>query len=72
MGIRPIDHLKLAWHRLIHGAPAGDSAECGYGKTFGAEANCTVIVAPYEGYRHGYSVFCSNEHAAMDQQEQIF
>lgn len=70
MGITPIERIKLAWLRLRHGIPAGQSAECTYGNTPGAWENCAITVAPYEGYRDGRMVFCSDEHAALDQSEQ--
>jgi len=45
--------------------------ECGYGNTPGAWDNCTIIVAPDRGVMHDFRVFCSEEHAALDQEEQL-
>lgn len=42
-----------------------------YGKGSGAFENCTLTVPPFEGYREGHLLFCSEEHAALDQAEQV-
>lgn len=51
--------------------PTGEAHECMYGDLYGATGDCTVIVAPRSGWRQNGMVFCSDEHAARDQEEQI-
>lgn len=48
------------------------SSECGYGNRLGAEGECKIIVQPGEGVRYGGTAFCSEDHAASDQQEAAF
>lgn len=45
--------------------------ECAYGNVPGAWENCTVIVPSGQGVAFGRRVFCTDEHAALDQAEQI-
>jgi hypothetical protein len=57
--------------RLAGGVLADQAHECMYGKTATAEGNCTRSVRPHEGWRRNGMVFCSAEHAAMDQEEAL-
>jgi hypothetical protein len=46
--------------------------ECGSGKTPGALDNCTTMVAAGDGVRAAGTVYCSDEHAPLDQSEALF
>ncbi|WP_371053641.1 hypothetical protein [Rhodococcus gordoniae] len=52
--------------RVLGAVQPEEEAQCQYSR---GSWQCPVIVAPHEGYREGYSVFCSDEHAALDQEE---
>lgn len=58
-------------HRLLGMVPADREAECMYGNLPGATGNCRIVVPPHAGWRRNGMVFCSDEHAAVDQEEQI-
>ena len=57
--------------RLAGGVLVDQAHECMYGKTATAESNCTRSVPPHGGWRRNGMVFCTAEHAAMDQEEAL-
>ena len=57
--------------RLAGGVPDDQAHECMYGKTTTATANCTRSVPPHQGWRKNGMVFCSDEHAASDQEDAL-
>lgn len=58
--------------RFTRGVRTDQAHECQYGNTAGSQFNCTKVVPPNEGYRQSGMVFCSDEHAALDQEDQAF
>jgi hypothetical protein len=68
----PIERLKVAWLRVKHGIPNGEAAQCQYGAAGDSMVpQCEVIVEPYCGYRDNGLVFCTDQHAAEDQETYI-
>jgi hypothetical protein len=64
---------RFGWiDRLSGGVPDDRPHECMYGDTYGATGNCTIGVPPHQGWRQAGMVFCSEEHAILDQEEQAF
>lgn len=57
MGTLPIDRLRTAWLRFVHGTPIDEAAPCGY---------CRAPVAPSSGYRDNGHAFCNDECARLD------
>jgi hypothetical protein len=66
-----VERVRRGLSTLTHGFPVDEPHECMYGNRAGALENCTVIVAPREGWRRERLVFCSAEHAARDRQEEL-
>lgn len=64
--------IRQFWNWLFDIVPDDQPHECMYGKRLGAEGNCTIVVPPHQGWRDGALVFCSEEHAALDQEDQVF
>lgn len=65
--------MARGWFSWLLGYVSEDQEhECMYGKTAGALGDCTIVVPPLQGWRHNGMVFCSEEHARLDQEEQLF
>ncbi|WP_139244321.1 hypothetical protein [Arthrobacter alpinus] len=69
--IPPIYRLRAWFTEATADNETRNPRECRYGKASGAVDNCTEVVQPGAGVMYSGAVFCSEDHAILDQAEAL-